>query len=143
LTVTSPNHPLAGSDGEIQVEKGDRIPGIPEHILKFGVFVVVTPKLTLGGDIVFNSGQYLRGDEANLLDETDEYAVVNLHGEYNINEYVSVIAKVENLFDAKYETFGLLGEPEEILGPEFNDPRFLGPGTERGGWIGVRIELGY
>ncbi len=141
LTVTSPNHPLAGSDGEIQVEKGDRIPGIPEHILKFGVFVVVTPKLTLGGDIVFNSGQYLRGDEANLLDETDEYAVVNLHGEYNINDYVSVIAKVENLFDAKYETFGLLGEPEEILGPEFNDPRFLGPGTERGGWIGVRIKL--
>ncbi len=141
LTVTSPNHPLASSDGEIHVENGDRIPGIPEHTLKFGVFIAVTPQLTLGGDIVFNSGQYLRGDEANLLDETDEYAIVNLRGEYHINEYIAVIAKVENLFDAKYETFGLLGEPEEILGPAFDNPRFLGPGAERGGWIGVRIEL--
>ncbi len=142
FTVTSPNHPLASSDGEIHVEKGDRIPGIPEHILKFGIFVVVTPQLKLGGDIFFGSGQYLRGDEANLLDETNEYAIVNLRGEYHINEYVTLIAKVENLFDAKYETFGLLGEPEEILGPAFDNPRFLGPGTERGAWIGVRIKLG-
>ncbi len=83
----------------------------------------------------------MRGDEANLLDETDKFAFVNLRGEYHINENIAVIVKVENLFDAEYETFGLLGEPEEILGPAFDDPRFLGPGAERGGWIGVRIKL--
>jgi len=142
FTATSPNHPLANNDGETTVEKGDRIPGIPEHTLKFGANVALTPQLTLGGDIVLNSGRFLRGDEANLLDETDGYAIVNLRGEYHLHEYIAVIVKIENLFDAEYETFGLLGEPEEILGPAFGDPRFLGPGAERGGWIGVRVKLG-
>ena len=142
FTTTSPNHPFANSNGKIAVEKGDRIPGIPEHLLKFGADVAVSPRLTLGGDIVFNSGRFLRGDEANLLDETDGYAMVNLRGEYHVNDLIVVIAKVENLFDVEYETFGLLGEPEEVLGPAFGDPRFLGPGAGRGGWIGVRVEFG-
>lgn len=142
FTTASPNHPFTNSDGKIAVEKGDRIPGIPEHLLKFGVNVVVSPQLTLGGNIVLNSGRFLRGDEANLLDETDGYAMVNFRGEYRLNDFITVIAKVENLFDVEYETFGLLGEPEAVLGPAFNDPRFLGPGAVRGGWIGIRVELG-
>ncbi len=142
FSAISPNHPFSNDDGEIEVEKGDRIPGIPEHTLKFGTNVAVTPQLTLGGEIIYNSGQFLRGDEANLLDETDDYAIVYLHGEYKINDYMTVFAKVENLFDVEYETFGLLGEPAEILGPAFDDPRFLGPGPERGAWVGVRVELG-
>ena len=89
-----------------------------------------------------NSGRFLRGDEANLLDETDGYAMVNFRGEYRLNDFITVIAKVENLFDVEYETFGLLGEPVAVLGPAFSDPRFLGPGAGRGGWIGIRVELG-
>jgi len=142
FTATSPNHPFANENGEIEAEKGDRIPGIPEHTLKFGTNVAITPRLSLGGEIIYNTGQFLRGDEANLLDETDDYAVVILRGEYRLNEYLTVFAKVENLFDAEYETFGLLGEPGEILGPAFDDPRFLGPGPERGAWVGVRVRRG-
>lgn len=142
FTATSPNHPFARNGGQIVVKKGDRIPGIPEHMLKLGANVAVTSRLLLGADIVLNSGQYLRGDEANLLDETGGFALVNLRGEFHLNDFIVVTAKVENLFDAEYETFGLLGEPDEILGADFDDPRFLGPGAERGGWIGVRIKLG-
>lgn len=142
FTATSPHHPFANDDGEIDVEKGDRIPGIPEHTFKFGTNVATTPRLTLGGEIIYNSGRFLRGDEANLLDETDDFAVVNLRGEYKINDTVSIFAKLENLFDTEYETFGLLGEPDEILGPEFDDPRFLGPGPERGAWVGIRVNSG-
>lgn len=109
--------------------------------MKLGANFAVTPQLTIGGDVIYNSGQFLRGDEANLLDETDNYAVINLRGEYELNEHLMVFAKVENLLDAEYETFGLLGEPDEILGPAFDDPRFLGPGAERGVWIGVRLKL--
>ena len=140
FTASSPNHPLASVDGEINVKKGDRIPGIPEHTLKIGTSVTVTPRLRIGGEVVYNSGQFLRGDDANLLDETDDFAVVNLRGEYKLSEKISIFAKVENLFDTEYETFGLLGEPDEILGPEFDDPRFLGPGPERGAWIGIRVD---
>lgn len=139
FAASSPNHPVSNDNGEIDVDEGDRIPGIPQHTLKLGTNFTITNQLTLGGDIVYNSGQFLRGDEANLLGETDSYAVANLRGEYRINEFVTVFAKVENLFDAEYETFGLLGAADEILGPAFDDPRFLGPGPERGAWIGVRI----
>lgn len=139
FAAASPNHPIANNDGQIAVEKGDRIPGIPEHLLKIGVNVAVTPQLMVGADLVANSGQYLRGDEANLLDETEGYTLINLRGEYRVNEFIVVIAKLENLFDTEFETFGLLGEPEDILGPEFDNPRFLGPGARRGGWIGVRV----
>ncbi|MDH3547668.1 MAG: TonB-dependent receptor, partial [Gammaproteobacteria bacterium] len=142
FTATSPNHPFADDDGEIDVDKGDRIPGIPENMLKLGTSFAVTPQLVLGGEIVYNSGQFLRGDEANLLVQTDDFAVVNLRGEYQFNESLTLIAKLQNLFDVEYETFGLLGEPDEILGPAFDDPRFLGPGPERGAWVGVRVNLG-
>jgi outer membrane receptor protein involved in Fe transport len=92
-----------------------------------GTVIAATPQLTIGGEIIYNSGQFLRGDEANLLDETDSYAIINLRGEYTFNKHLTVFAKVENLFDVEYETFGLLGEPEEILGPHLTIPAFSDP----------------
>lgn len=142
FAATSPNHPFADGDDEIQVSSGDRIPGIPAHSLKLGAEYAFTPKLTIGGDMIYSSGVYLRGDESNQLDTTDDYAIVNLVGSYQITRNFSVFARVENLFDTDYETFGLLGEPDEIPGFEtFDDPRFLGPGAPISGFIGVRLEL--
>ncbi|MDX1519349.1 MAG: TonB-dependent receptor, partial [Gammaproteobacteria bacterium] len=95
--VSSPNHPFAedlgsGDDNEIQVSSGDRIPGIPAHSLKAGAEYFVTPKLSIGGDLLFSTGVYLRGDESNQLDTTDAYAVVNLTGNYNVTKNFSVFA---------------------------------------------------
>ncbi len=144
--ASSPNNPNArdlngdGEETEIQVEDGDRIPGIPQHSLKVGADFAVTSRFSLGSDLVMNSGQYLRGDESNELDTTDAYAVLNVHGEYRFAKYVSVFATVENIFDTDYETFGLLGDPTEVF-DTFTDNRFLGPGAPIGGWIGVRVSL--
>lgn len=139
--ATSPNHPFA-DDGEIEVESGDRIPGIPAHSLKAGAEYAFTPKLSVGADMIFNTGVYLRGDESNQLDTTDAYAIVNLVGNYQVTKHFSVFARVENLFDTDYETFGLLGEPDEVPGFEdFEDPRFLGPGAPISAFIGIRLQL--
>ena len=138
--VSSPNHPSAVA-GVIQVESGDRIPGIPQHNLKIGADYALTPRLSFGADIVYNSGQYLRGDEANLLDTTDGYAVANLRGRFQVHKNISLFASVNNLFDTDYETFGLLGSPEEVLGPAFDNPRFLSPGAPLSGFIGISIEI--
>ncbi|MGH8119524.1 MAG: TonB-dependent receptor domain-containing protein, partial [Gammaproteobacteria bacterium] len=144
-----PNHPLAqvDTDGDgvadsINVRAGDRIPGIPDHSLKLGGSYAVTPSLSIGDDMIFNTGVYLRGDEANLLDTTDDYVVVNLVGDYRITENFSIFARINNLLDTDYETFGLLGEPDEIPGFEnFEDPRFLGPGAPISGFVGIRLEI--
>jgi len=141
FAVNSPNHPFADANDEIFVTDGDRIPGIPQHNLKIGGDYTLAPGLSIGADLVYNSGQYLRGDEANLLDTIDGYAVVNVRGTYRVNKYFSVFAKINNLFDTDYETFGLLGEADEVLGPAFDDPRFLGPGAPISGFVGVTFEF--
>ena len=144
--AASANHPNAedlngdGEDAEIQVDNGDRIPGIPRHIFKLGGDYYFTPGFSIGGDLVYNSDQFLRGDEANLLDTVDGYAVVNVRGKYKINNSFTLFARINNLFNTDYETFGLLGEADEIF-DEFEDPRFLGPGAPISGFIGVAFEF--
>ncbi len=139
FVASSPNHPDADAGGDIVVQDGDRIPGLPEHILKAGIDWTPLPELRLGANLRFYSDRFLRGDEANLLDPIDGYALVGITGEWQAWKNVSILARVENLLNSDYETFGLLGDPEEVLGPEFDDPRFLSPGAPIGGWVGVRV----
>lgn len=140
FSENSANHPDADDDGMIVVRKGDRIPSLPKHSVKLGADFAVTKELSLGGDLIANSGQYLRGDEANLLGETAGYAVLNLRANYVFNEHFSLFARVDNVFDKRYVTFGTLGEPDEIF-PDFEDPRFYGPAQPRGAWVGFRVAL--
>ena len=138
----SPNHPQADVNGDIHVTPGDRIPGIPAHTLKIGAGYQLTNKLRLDSDLLYNSGVYLRGDEANLLDTTDGYVTVNIRGVYQLNNICSFFARINNLFDTDYETFGLLGESDAVPGFEsFTNPRFLSPGAPISGFIGIRLEI--
>lgn len=136
----SANHPDADDEGRIFVRKGNRIPSLPRSSFKLGADFAVTPKLSIGGDAIASSGQYLRNDEANLLGQTGGYVVVNLRANYNVNPHFSVFARIDNVFDRHYATFGTLGEPDEVL-PQFDDPRFYGPGQVRGAWVGFKVSL--
>ncbi|MBI5617268.1 MAG: TonB-dependent receptor [Gammaproteobacteria bacterium] len=139
FTENSANHPLADANGQLLVPRGASIPGIPEHAVKIGGDYGFASGLTLGADLAASAGQYLRGDEANLLGRTAPYAIVNVRGEYHVNEHVTLLARVENLFDTDYETFGALGDATQVLGAGFHDARFLSPGAPIGGWVGVRL----
>jgi outer membrane receptor protein involved in Fe transport len=88
----------------------------------------------------FRSGVYLRGDESNLLGKTDSYSILNLRAELRLSDFASVFARVENALDEEYETFGLLGEPDEVF-PDFEDVRFFGAGPPRGAWVGVKMKF--
>jgi outer membrane receptor protein involved in Fe transport len=147
--VNSPNHPVfeddpgsaaIAGDGKLFVGSGATIPGIPRHQANAGVDFEVTSQLAVGADVSLRSGVYLRGDEANLLKRTDAFAVFNLHGQYRFGERATIYARIENLLDRKYETFGILGEPEEVFA-QFTDPRFYGAGPPFGAWLGVRLSL--
>lgn len=141
--VLSPNHPLANTEGELQVEAGDRLPGLPEHIAKLGGDWQVTPSFSIGAEAVYNSSQIMRGDEANALAEIDGFTLLNLRASYTVADNLAVFARVSNVFDTDYENFGLLGEdPGEVL-PELSDtrPLFLGAGAPRAAWLGVRLRF--
>ena len=140
FNISSPNHPAAAGDAELRIPDGADIPGIPRHQLNAALDFEFSGRLTMGIDASFRSGVHLRGDEVNLLPETRSYAVVNLRGEYRVSDALRLFARVENLFDTQYETFGLLGDPHEVF-PDFEDPRFLGAGPPLGAWVGVRANF--
>jgi len=124
------------------VESGDSMPSIPKHNFKIGVDYAFTSSFTLGLDASYHSSQYYRGDEANNNDQISGYRLVNLHSRYNLNKHVEFFAKVDNLFDSEYETFGLYGEPDEAPGLDtLDDPRFVGYGAPRAGWIGIKVSM--
>jgi outer membrane receptor protein involved in Fe transport len=137
FNISSPHHPAAADGADLQVPEGAEIPGIPRHQLNAGLEFEFDDRLSMGVDASFRSGVHLRGDEVNLLPKTSSYSVVNLRAEYRVSHALRLFARIENLFDTEYESFGLLGEPDEVF-PDFQDPRFFGAGPPFGAWVGVR-----
>ena len=144
IDVLSPIHPFADPEsGTLEVQAGDHIPGIPDHQLKLGGDYIFSDAFSLGLELLYNSEQYLRGDEANLLPPVAGYTIVNLRGRYRHNDQIELFLRISNLVNTDYETFGLLGEePNEVDVPlfqTFTNPRFLGPGAPRSIFAGIRI----
>lgn len=157
FTILSANHPLADEDDPttqaFRVESGDRIPGIPEHSVKAILDVNITQQVRIGTEVIYHSSRYMRGDEANLDAEVPGYTLVNLLAEYRPLPLLQFFVRVNNLFDTDYETFGLYGEPDEVLeddleaahmanpGGGFDNPsrRFFSPGAPINGFVGIRV----
>lgn len=138
--VLSPNNPAA-QDGEISVRAGARIPGVPEHILVAGATLELGAGFSVGADMKYQSNQYLRGDEANVSAPLSGYTTFNAGAEWTINSNVTLFAQIENLLDSEHATFGLYGAASEVLGDEFNDPRFISPAAPFSAWVGFRWTL--
>jgi hypothetical protein len=68
----------ADLDGNVTVQPGSRLPGIPAHQLKVGAYYKVTDKCALGTNLVAVSSAYLVGDEANLTAPLPPYATPDL-----------------------------------------------------------------
>lgn len=127
----SPQNPLGG---DRQVMPGDRIPGQPEWQTGLNLDYAVTDALSAFADIHYTSGQYFRGDEANENRELSGYTLVDIGVRYHVNDNLEVGARVDNLFDKDYETFGTYGEADEVLEnlyPDIESPEFIGVGAPR------------
>jgi len=140
FTVQSANNPYAAENGDMQVKKGNHIPSIPQHIVKFSTDVDVLEQWTVGVNVMFNGEQFLRGDEANLDTPLSAYTVVNLNTEYRFNEYITVFGRLDNVFGETYNNFGLYGEADEVF-DNMDNTRFVGVSAPRAGWVGVKLKL--
>ena len=106
FTEQSPNNPAADTAGNIQVHPGNRLPGIPAHLLKAGASYKATEKWTIGATAVAASGQYLFGDEANLTKKLPAYVRLDLTTSYQLLEHLQLFALLQNALDARYYTYG-------------------------------------
>ena len=149
LVVPSPSNPYQDALGDIRIEPGDRLPGIPEHRLKLGVDYKIVPSWTVGATANLASSFYYVGDESNQLAPIPGYTVVNLHSTYRPVDHLELFATVNNLFNRKYSTWGILSDPTGIGTPGISpnlgtnqpgvDNRFLSPAAPLEAFGGVRL----
>ena len=123
LTLNSENNPQADAAGAIHVHPGNIIPGVPRHLFKIGADYEVTDAWTIGVSATAASGKYLLGDESNLNPTTGGYAVFNAHTSYQFTRNVQGFALVENVFNARYATYGTFSP----IGPD--TPLIQAPGS--------------
>jgi outer membrane receptor protein involved in Fe transport len=122
------------------VVAGNRLPLVPDHLIKGGATARIGPYLYLGLDARYTGTQYLRGDEANVTAPLDDYIVTDARIGVEFDRW-EVSGVVTNLFQNRYAIFGTFnvnqGNP---AGPTVE--RFLAPGSERMFRLIVRTSLG-
>jgi iron complex outermembrane recepter protein len=149
----------ACANDEILVKSGATIPGLPQHSLKIGAFWRTTDWLRLGADVQAFSSQYVRGNENNRHQAGGEfsgpgklpgYGILNLNAEANLGAGWQLFAKVNNVFDKRYQTGGALAEnafaadgsfKADPVADEWQKETFVAPGAPRAAWLGVRYKF--
>jgi iron complex outermembrane receptor protein len=142
FSVGAQNNPFANADGQTLVRRGNQLPGVPEHQLKFGVQYELTPEWTVGTTGTVSSGRYLQGDSANLNPKTGAYVLLNLNTAYQVTKNIQLFGLVRNVTNEHYATFGgfsPVGLVPIVQVPGASNPRSLTPGAPVSGFGGVRV----
>jgi iron complex outermembrane recepter protein len=136
------SNPAADVNGNITVNPGDRLPGVPAHQGKLGATFRVTDAWTIGGALIAQSGQFLIGDAANLTAPLPAFFTLNLSTSYQLTPHVQLFASVENVTNERYYTFGTFSPTTSVVlsqAPNATNPRAYSPAAPVGGFGGVRI----
>jgi len=144
----------------VQVARGTRIAGMPRHTLKLGLDWKVTPALTFGADAQAVSSMVTQGNEDGLIEDAEPgeelergdwrvrgHALLNLRASFRPWPKWEFFARVNNVLDRRYETFGAIApdlfpngeqlKPHE--GPvDAAHERFVAPGAPRSVVAGIR-----
>ena len=129
----------ANSQQSTSAKAGDRIPGIPEGMLKLKFGYAVTPETRIGTAITAQGPQYARGDENNLdaNGKIPGYTVVNLDVTHRVSKTFEFFGGISNVFDASYATYGVLGD-NNLNASGVAYEQFRSYGAPRAYYAGVR-----
>jgi len=144
FALSSPDNPFADAAGNIQVRRGDQLPGVPQHRLKVNIDYAATDEWKLGGNLIYTSSQFFFGDASNQNPKLPGYWVAELHSSYQISENVELFAIIQNLFNNQYATFGVFGDVTKTPLPGVanpSDPRFVTLAAPVAVFGGLRIRF--
>jgi len=138
----SGNNPAADANGNITVQPGNRLPGIPAHQLKLGAYYKFSDQWSVGITGIAASGAYLFGDEANLTPKLPGYYTLNMSTTYQLTKSTQLFAWVDNLTNQKYYTFGTFSPTTSVFlveAPNATNPRAYSPAAPVAGFVGIRV----
>ena len=147
---------LFGGERDITVARGTRIAGLPEHTLRLSADWLAAPKLTLGGSVLATSSIVTQGNEDGLIGDNvsvnakvSGYYLLNLHANYEAQKGLEYFARINNVLDRRYETYGLMALTSfDQYGAGLTDTsnpgnvsRFVAPGAPRSFMVGMRYRF--
>ncbi len=136
------SNPDADVNGNITVRSGDKLPGVPGSVVKFGVDGMITAAWHVGIDAQYQSGQYLFGDETNLTPRLPGYFVMNVHSKYDITPRLQVFANAQNILDRRYYSYGTFSPTSSVnlvQAPNATNPRSYSLAEPVGIFGGIRL----
>lgn len=151
--VRSQYNSTADANGAITINPGDRIPLVPQNILKIRADYQFLPNLNAGLNLVAIGSSLVRGND-NASHAADNvttfgsgrvpgYAVVNLASSYKPTANITLSANVANLFNRGYATVGQLGpyaftSTGGYRNSDTTSTSFYTPGAPRALWVSAR-----
>ncbi len=138
------NNPAANANGDIVINPGNRLPGVPVHQGKLGLTWRVTDQWTVDVVAIAQSGTFLFGDEANLTPRLPGFITLNLSTGYQLTPGIELFASVDNITDAKYYTYGTFSPTTAVYlaqAPNATNPRAYSPAAPIGAFGGVRVKF--
>jgi outer membrane receptor protein involved in Fe transport len=111
--------PLYGTNA---VEVGDRMPLVPNHVVRLGTALALGKGVEAGLDARYTGKQWLRGDEANEIGALDGYFTADMRLAWQGKEW-SIAGVVTNVFDSQAPIYGTFNENRRTGALE----RFLTP----------------
>ncbi|MGH7041803.1 MAG: TonB-dependent receptor [Acetobacteraceae bacterium] len=139
------SNPAADANGNITINPGDRLPGVPANQVKMGVYYKLTPHWTVGAVGIAQSGQYLFGDEANLTPKLPGFFTLDLTTSYQVTPMIRVFGTIDNVTDARYYTYGTFSPTTSVYlshAPNATNPRSYSPAAPIAVLVGIRMTLG-
>ena len=118
-------------------KKGDKIPGIPESMVKLHLGYALSAQTHLGATVLIQGSVYARGDENNL-DQNGKvpgFATLRFDSTHRIDKSLELFAGVTNVFDKRYATYGVIASNNLAAGAA---EQFRSLGAPRAFFAGVR-----
>jgi outer membrane receptor protein involved in Fe transport len=143
--IEQSNNPDADANGNITVEKGDQLPGIPQNLFKCGADFNVTQRWSIGVTVNAQTSTFLYGDEANLTPPLPGHFTADINTSYQLTPRLQLFASVENVTNTKYYEYGTFS-PTGLSGgvyiaqaPTYTNPRSYSVAAPIGGVGGIKL----
>lgn len=149
----------------VRIRRGTAMAGLPRHSGRLSLDWQLRPELSIGADLHAVSSLVTQGNEDGLTEDADDdddaagqranwrvqgYMLLGLRASYRPADKWEVFARVSNVFNRRYETFGAVAPdlfphgrllaPHEEEG-EAEQARFVAPGAPRSIVAGLRYRF--